>query len=59
MIPKNAQKKKPKKKQKTPDTQKDVKLHLLRGSAGNPFPWKSVWVVKAPRKLYFFGWDAA
>ena len=31
----------------------------LRGSSSITFPWKSIWGVKAPRRVSFFVWTAA
>ena len=31
----------------------------LRGLAPMPFPWKAIWMTKAPQRVSFFVWTAA
>ena len=33
--------------------------HALKGVTGMQFPWKSIWGVKAPKRVSFFVWTAA
>ena len=33
--------------------------HALKGVTGLQFPWKSIWGVKAPKRISFFVWTAA
>jgi len=31
----------------------------LRGAPNNSYPWKTIWCVKAPKRLSFFVWTTA
>ena len=33
--------------------------HALRGPLEVHFPWKGIWRVKAPKRVFFFVWTAA